>query len=333
VSPVAQTPANDTTLPDRAAAPLRIRIPRLLDVLLVSDPAQIRWLNHQPQVVRALDPSASLLHRVLERRMNVDLAFDGAVLPVFQLRHESARAIRQHQLEQRLRAGNDLPGQERSELSAYVAGDKDSDSIGVTVQQWCGRLFHPHYRASPETYDAGSLLATWPSAPPWKTIKARASGQLERAKRVLASRAEGDVHCVHATSIGMNNVTRTIERMRAAAADPDQKKLSADEIVLETLVAPPAVLRGCSGRFKPPFLARPLTERTLIVFLVARAFARSRDLDVAFLTDHWSGCPAHDAVPELLRAVWHSAQHGEIEHDRLFAKINVWTRLWHRAVS
>ena len=32
--------------------PIRLRIPRVLDVVLISDPNQIQWLNRHPDVTR-----------------------------------------------------------------------------------------------------------------------------------------------------------------------------------------------------------------------------------------------------------------------------------------
>jgi hypothetical protein len=54
---------------------------------------------------------------------------------------------------------------------------------------------------------------------------------------------------------------------------------------------------------------------------------------VAFLSDGWSRCPAHEVVPEMLRALWHTAHHDERSPQRLIAKINDWSRHVGRAVS
>jgi hypothetical protein len=313
--------------------PIRLRIPNFIDVLVVSDPEQIQWLNQHESVTRPLNPSASWLHRFIEQRLGTDLAFGGKPLPVFLPRTDAARAERQKKLDDVLEDLRGAPGQERDEIAAYVSGEKDSDEIGVLVQQWCGRLFLAHYRAARETYEAGRLLASWPSAPPWRTWRDRMNGRLAQAKSLLAEAAEGDLHCIHATSIGMENVARSVRRLRKAAQQANKQTLSPDDILRDCLVAPPAVVRGCSGEVHAPFLAQPLTKQTVVVFLVARAYAISGDLDVAFLSDGWSGCPAHRVIPEMLRAVWHSAHHDEADDKRLLSTINNWSRLWSRAVS
>jgi len=313
--------------------PIRLRLPNLLDLLLVSDPAQIQWLNQHEHVTRALDPTQGVLHRVLHRRMRDDLGFRGELLPVFRARGDVRRAQRHKELEVELRELRGMPGKERDLISSYVSGQKEVREIGEAVQQWCGQLFSGRYKSTLETYEAGKLLAGWMSAPPWKTIHARLSGRLNRAKAVLEAAAEHDLFCVHATSIGMENLARTVRKLRKAARDEDQQLLSADAVIREYLSVPPAVVRGCTHDIDAPFLPSPLTPRTLVVLLVGRAYVASGDLDVAFLSDSWSACPARKVVPEMLRAVWHAAHYDEAEAQRLMSSINSWSRLWHRAVS
>jgi hypothetical protein len=313
--------------------PLRLRFFDVFDVLLVSDPEQIRWLNQQPAVTRPIDGSLGFLQRFLDQRLREDLGFAGKELPVFRPRSDAERAEKQRQLQARLEGLRGAPGEDRDDIAAYVSGHKAVPEIGVTVQHWCGRLFSSRYISTADTYEAGRMLAGWASAAPWQTWKDRVTGRLGRAKSLLMAAAEGDLYAVHATSIGMENVTRTVRKLRKAAQHADKQMLGSEEILRECLIAPPALLRGCSEQLSVPFLDQPLTKRSLIVFLVARAYSISGDLDVAFLADGWSACPARRVVPEMLRAVWHAAHHDEAEANRLISTINSWSRLWHRAVS
>ena len=313
--------------------PIRVRLFDLFDVLVVSDADQIQWLNQHEHVTRPIDPARSALHRFIDRRLREDLGFQGEVLPVFKPKADPHRAARQKLLDDQLQGLRGLPGDERDRIADYVSGHNTVAEIGPVVQQWCGQLFFGRYKSTAETYEAGKLLSGWPSAPPWKTWKDRLTGKLERAKALLATAAEGDLHCVHATSIGMENVARTVRNLRKAAANSEKQLLSPDDILRECLAVPPVVLRGCSAEVSPPFLDRPLSPRSLIVFLVGRAYATSGDLDVAFLADSWSACPARRVIPEMLRSVWHAAHHDEAEAKRLMSTINSWSRLWHRAVS
>ena len=65
----------------------------------------------------------------------------------------------------------------------------------------------------------------------------------------------------------------------------------------------------------------------LIVFLVAKSFATSGDLDDAFLGESWSACPARDVIPEMLRAVWYAAHREETKDEVVLEKINTWSRI------
>jgi hypothetical protein len=315
------------------AKPMRLRLLNLIDVLLVTDAEQIKWLNQQVDVVRPLDPNASWLHRILDGRTRGDLMFDGAPLPVFLARADKEREQSQQKLAAELEGARGVPGKERDEISAYVSGKSAAAEIGETVQRWCGRLFLGTYRNDKDTYSAGQLIANWPSSPPWRTIAQRADGRLARAKRVLSNAAAGDRQCIHATSIGMENIVKTVRKLRKAAGDPAKRMLSPDDALRDCLAAPPAVLRGCAHEVSAPFLNRPLTKRTVIVFLLAQAYQRSGDLDVAFLSDGWSACPAREVIPEMLRAAWHGAHHDEPAQDKpLLSRINGLSRIFRIAV-
>jgi hypothetical protein len=282
--------------------PLRVRLGTLLDVLLVDDPVHIHWLNAHPDVDRVIDPRATWLHRLVDARLHTDIGFADGVLPVFRPRSDRERARRQQELFERLERLRGKAGPARDELAACVSGRSGGEEIGVAAQHWCGRLFFAAYRSGRETYRAGRLIGTWPSAPPWRAILLRATGALDRAKRLVSEASRGDLHCIHATSIGMENVARSIRAMRRALERGEA--LTRDEVVRACLAAPQAVLRGVTARVEAPFLDAPLTPRTLVVFLVARAFEKSGDPDVAFLAEDWSACPARHVIPDMMRAVW-----------------------------
>jgi hypothetical protein len=311
---------------------VRLRIAGLFDVVLTSDPEQIRWLNQHPDVTRPLDPGASLLHRIVHGRLARDLEFDHSLLPVFVSRTDAERAARQAALTERLDEAGACPGPQRDEIARHIAGAASGD-LGVAVQEWCGRLFSDDYRATPDSYEAGHLIAEWPAAPPWKSIPARLSGRLARAKATLLAAAGGDLHAVHATSIGMENIVRTVRELARLARLPELDTASANRALARCLRVPPVILRGCQGEVAAPFLSRPLTPRTLIVFLLARAHARSGDLDIAFLSGSWSGCPARQVVPEMLREAWYTARQDGAGEKDWSERVKPWGRVLLRAVS
>lgn len=321
-------PANTNVRP-----PLRLRVPGLLDVLLVSDPEQIKWLNEQPALTRQIDPERSWLHRFIAGRLLDDLAFHGKLLPVFLAQHDAQRAERQQQLFERLQSRLGEPSAARDEIAAYVCGRAGTPEIGVLAQQWCGQLFTPQYKATPESYKAGRLIAGWASAAPWRAWADRLTGKLARAKGLLWQSADADLHCIHATSIGMENIAKTLRGLRRTAQTHPQRSYA--DALRACLAAPPAVLRFATRELAAPFLDQPLSARSIVVLLVARAYARSGSTDVAFLADGWSACPARHSVPELLQAAWraHEAERAALgaqlhaPHERGSAvKPNGWGR-------
>lgn len=331
----ANTNARESDPPQPSAGargPWRLRVPGLIDVVLTSDPEQIAWLNRHPDVTRPLDRGASLLHRMMHGRLTRDLGFDGCALPVFLSREDDERALRQASLAASLEQAASAASVEREDIAAHIAGVATTD-LGPTVQQWCGRLFVDGYRSTPESYAAGRLLAEWPAAAPWTALRARLSGRLERAKALIADAAGGDPHCIHATSIGMENIARTVREMQRAAQLPELDGASAERVLARCLRAPPAVLRGCQAQVQVPFLAQPLTRRSLVVFLVARAYAASGDLDVAFLAGGWSACPARHLVPEMLREAWSTAREEAPRASGWVPRVRPWGRVLLRAIS
>jgi len=315
------------TAPNTGVKPIRIRLGKLLDVLLVHDPEQIRWLNQHPDVEREIDPSTSWLHRFIDKRLKLDLAFGGKPLPVFASKKNLERAATQRRLHDRLEDLRGLPGDEREQITNYISGKDTTEDIGVIVQQWCGRLFSSHYRSTKELYEAGKKLAEWPITLPLLALIEKKTGRFDAAKQAIADVADNDIHCIHATSIGMHNLARTVRKLRSAAHGLGATKLSPDDAIRMCLTVPPAVLRGCTQEIDAPFLASPLTQRTLIVFLVAKSFEKSGDLDDAFLGESWSACPARDVIPEMLRAVWYAAHREETKDEVVLEKINTWSRI------
>jgi hypothetical protein len=300
---------------------MRIKILDFFDVLLVSEPRHIRWLNEHPDVVRPLDSAAGPLHRLLNGRLLTDLRFDGSVLPVFLSRGDARRAQRQAQLAEALDDLTGRPGLETERLGSYVAGFNGEAEVGVNVQQWCGQLISAAYRATEATYAAGRLIGNWPGVSPLRAFVSRARGYLETSKHVLAAAANGDAHCIHATSVGMENVARTVRRMRQVADRSGLDSRSPEQAMRECLAVPPVVLRGCAREVKAPFLREPLGRKSIVVFMLGRAYKESGDMDDAFLGESWSACPARHVVPGMLKEVWQAAAEAKVEHETGWRRI------------
>jgi hypothetical protein len=285
----------------------RIRIPLLLDVVVVDDAAEMAWLNGSPDVARVPSPAGGLVHRLLHRRVASTLRVGSDLLPAFTARDDQRRAARQATLESDL-SKVDLDREPlRSDvqtLARYVIGQAPGLSLGVAVQQLVGRLFLPGYTASAESYRAAQVIAEWPRANPLKALWWRWSGRLARSRSLIWTKAGNDPACIHATAIAMHNLVTAVERMRGLVRNAANRALSPRQAVQASLAAPPAVLRSALRPLRVPFLAQPLRTGTLIVFRLEKIHAGARDDALAFLRGEWSQCPAHQLVPWLLAEVW-----------------------------
>jgi hypothetical protein len=285
----------------------RIRIPFLLDVVLVDDVEEMTQLNRRPDVARIVSAAGGLVHRVIQRRISGTLHVGRDPLPAFAARDDQSRAERQARLEDaldRLDLEREPLASDIRRLGRYVSGQAPDVPVGEAVQQVVGRLFVPTYVATAESYRAAEVIAGWPRANPVKALWWRWSGQLRRSRALLWEKAGDNPACIHATAIAMHNVVTTIERMREMARDPGSRTLAPRDAVQACLVAPAGLLRSATRQARVPFLTRPLRVGSLILFRLERIHAGTRDDAVAFLRGEWSQCPGHRIVPRLLEAVW-----------------------------
>jgi hypothetical protein len=289
----------------------RIRIPALVDLVLVDDPGEMRALNRHPDLRREIPAAGPLVTRALARRVRGTLAVGDVPLPVFADRDAPGRELRQARLERRL---GDLAADlsplapEIDTLGAHVAGRAPDVPVGVVVQQAVGRMFLPGYRATPATYAAAKVIDAWPRANPLRALWWRWTGRLARSRALLWEAAGRDPQAIHATAIAMHNLVDAVERMRQVASrPPGPGAASAPEVIARCLVAPRGLLRVCVRETRVPFLKRPLAPGTLVLFRVGRMYAQRGDPGLALSRGEWSLCPAHGVVPRLLEAVWLAA--------------------------
>jgi len=80
---------------------------------------------------------------------------------------------------------------------------------------------------------------------------------------------------------------------------------SAEAALARAMIAPRRVVR--QGVARGESLSGPLRPGTIVMLRVGDATRRTLDPRVAFLSEAWSGCPAHGFVPRVLRRVWDEA--------------------------
>ncbi len=169
----------------------RLRIPGLIDVIHIADPAEILEANHDPRFDRRFDLHWPFLNWLIVKRALSVLSFAGHRFPTMIPRDSAARAADQTKLGQALDAQAEAVRQGPPELAALTSWLKDGgpdEQLGIAVQHVIGQLFSPTFKATSESWHAAKILVTAPRSPNvLRTVWWFASGQLPPAKKLLAS--------------------------------------------------------------------------------------------------------------------------------------------------
>lgn len=285
----------------------RKQLPAVLDIVQVSDPAEVRAVAEATAIDRPMSRGNGLVTASLIDRVVGIMTLDGVRFPAMRARDDAQRAAAQDALWKRLNerapALRDAPD-ELEALAAWVRGNDDRDSLGVRVQDVVGRCFTPAYRATPESWAAAQLLDRAPrTVNPLRLLGWRLSGEVERAKRLLASMVDGDLLGVHGTGLALHNIVTGIEKMRGLYRA--KEALDASTVVDRCLVAPAGIMR--QAQTDGTVAGCPFTRGTLFVLALRTADAQASERDLVFLDRTWSRCPANEWVPALLEGVWRRA--------------------------
>jgi hypothetical protein len=290
----------------------RVRLPWIVDLLLVDDPAEIRELAPEPRLDRRFDVTGPLVNRVLAHRIRSQMQVAGTRLPALAPRGDRRRAGRQEELEKRLGAVSGKPLWEQIHvvaLASYVRGRLDDGQMGPVVQEICGRLFDAGYRASAESWRAAVLFDRASDADPLRRLFWTVTGRLRRAHTLLAALAKDDEDTFHATAIALHNIVRSLQRMRTLQRDPGARaRLSEATIVTQCLVAPRRVPRQVTGELFSRAAAGSLRPGTFVLMQLDEARERAPGPEITFMSEQWSRCPARAFVPALLLAVWRASE-------------------------
>jgi hypothetical protein len=292
----------------------RLRIPGLIDVLRVDDPAEIAALADDARLDRAYVARGPLMYRLIASRIRKILTLDGAPLPPVAPRGAARPTPGQAALEMRLNAIAASLGEDVASLqpiAAYVRGEGAPGAAGPLAQEAVGRLFRAEYKAGAESWAAAEVLDQAPRLfNPFVLVGWALTDRVAKARRLLADKVGGDPSGLHGTGVAIHNIVAGFKRMRALWADPRARhQLSPEAAAAQCLVAPRQVVRqplkaggSRAGDFDPA---------TLVLFQLGAAHARSPSAEMAFMAQSWSRCPAHAWVPALLAGVWRVAQDAE----------------------
>lgn len=288
----------------RSPPALRLRVPLLADVVLVSDHELAARLNDHPSVDRVPAGAGGLVNRILQRRVARELCVNGSPLPAFAGRGDEARRQRQAEMTEWLsRRDSSVAREEIERLARYVRGASELDALelGAAAQQLIARLLGSGFRATRQGFEDAGVVNDW------HRLFAR-GGKRRRARERLWAAAGGDGYVIHGTTFAVHNVVAILNEMRRLAGlCGDGQAPDADEVVKRCLVAPQRVLRVCQADIDIDELDRPLKRGTLLILLLRRMHGGSMLNGRAFSRGAWSECPAYDLIPKVLAEIWNRA--------------------------
>jgi hypothetical protein len=292
----------------------RLRIPGLVDLIRIDDPAAIAAASADVRLDRDFAGGGPLLNRWIARRIRRSLRTPNAPLPSVSPRDYGDRGARQVALQGRLCAlvsEGAVAKDHVAELAAYVRGERDERALGPLVQEAVGRLFADDYKATGSTWRAACVLDAAPrNMNPLRALWWAVTGAVGRSRRVLSKAAGDDPSGVHATAVAVHSLVRSVSAMRQLWLEPGvRERISADAAVVRSLRAPESVPRRWSHPASTVWGNLP--AGALVLFELDAARKRDPDADITFMASSWSHCPAAGWTTALLKAIWKHASSGE----------------------
>jgi hypothetical protein len=281
----------------------RIRIPLLLDLLIVDDAAQIAALDADPAIGRTFAGSKSRIVRWLGGRLRRLLSVGNTPYPALLPREDRIRAAQTAMLEKRLgtRGENaEIPAETVRLLARYVRGEASEATILKPLQQLIGGQFSPRYIATNDSIgDALTLGAA--ARNPLRGLWLWLTRRLRPTQRRIGKVCDGDIYAAHGTVVGFQSLLTELRKLREHFTVAGSRE-SADVVIARLIAPPPRTLRAATGPVHLSTLNAPVDARTLIVFAPS-----GRGANAAFAVGRWSQCPAHGFVLRLLEEAWRAA--------------------------
>ena len=291
----------------------RLRIPGLIDLVRIDDPASIAAASTDARLDRDFTGGGPLINRWIAGRIRRSLRTPTEPLPSVSPRDQPDRAARQAALQCRLRklvAEGAVAPDHIEELAAYVRGERHERSVGQLVQTAVGCLFDDGYMATASTWRAACVMDAAPrNMNPLRALWWAVTDAVGRAQRLLSGAADDDPAGVHATAIAVHSLVRSVRAMRQLWLEPGTRdRITADAAVTRSLRAPESVPR----RWPAPATTvwGNLPAGALTLFELDKARERDPDADITFMAASWSHCPAAEWTTALLKAVWQRACQG-----------------------
>jgi hypothetical protein len=281
--------------------------PGITDVVVVTDPVEIRTISNEPRLDRDFAGHVPVRNGQRIRKMLRIFSVNGRLFPTMLPRNNPSRAAAQDELWSRLNAKADEVKHgpvELEPLAEWVRGIGTAKQIGPLVQQSVGRLFVQNFTATDESWAAACMvLEAAGSSNVVKTLGWGISGRLERAKTLLASMVNGDLAAVNGISVALHHIVDGLHKMRQLAANPTlRSSTTTDAVVDDCLFAPTTVVR--QAKTSGEVGGCPFRRGSLFILGLGSASKGAANRDLVFLSQSWSRCPAEKWVPALLGGVW-----------------------------
>src|SRR5580700_265626 len=285
----------------------RTYIPGITDIVVVTDPGEIRTISNDSRFDRDFIGRGPVRNVQRLRKMLRIFSLNGRLFEPMLPRTYPNRAAAQDELRSRLnlKADEVKHGPAQLEpLAEWVRGIGTAEKLDLLVQQSIGRLFVESFAATDESLGAARMvLEAASSSNVLRLLGWRISGRLERAKTLLASMVNGDLIGVIAMSTARQLIDDGLHKMRQLAADPAlRSSITTDAAVDECLFAPPTVLR--QAKTSGEVGGCPFKGGSLFILGLGSASKGAANRDLVFLSQSWSRCPAEKWVPALLEGVW-----------------------------
>jgi RND family efflux transporter MFP subunit len=281
--------------------------PGIVDIVVVTDPAEIRTISNDSRLDRDYIKHGPVRNVQILRKMLRIFSLNGRVFPLLLPRTDPRRAAAHDELWLRLNGKAEEVKHGTAELdplAEWVRGIGRADKLDLLVQQSIGRLFMETFTATEESLAAARMvLEAASSSNLLKMLSWRISGRLERAKTLLASLMNGDLTGVNAMITARQLIVDSLHKMRQLAADPARRSsITTDAAVDECLIAPTSVLR--QAKTSGEVGGCPFRRGSLFILGLGSASKGAANRDLVFLSQSWSPCPAEKWVHALLAGVW-----------------------------
>ncbi|MEZ5787077.1 MAG: hypothetical protein R3D62_11565 [Xanthobacteraceae bacterium] len=283
----------------------RIRIPGLIDLVLVDDPSDIRALDDNPRIDRNFIRRGPLLNRLIVGRLRRWFEIAGAMLPSFLPRVDGERVERRNALADRLTPTNERLWSEAQldRLSGFVRGQGSREDAAVIVQEIVGRLFFPDYVADRTSWEAAETIDEQSAGVSLSQLLRLVTGRAHKARKLLVERARNDRWAMHGTAIGGHGIVHALERMRILRSNAEAAALGDDAVLARCLRPPRQVPRTVETTLSHPSTGE-LRPGAMILLRLERAWPAAPDAEMIFMRGHWNACPAAAFVAALVLAVW-----------------------------